>query len=473
MEEKEKIILGLNVPLFCASLFVLFVGAPLIGLYGIWGFIIPKIPFPQHLKVLHAHLSWWSIVILVASLIAPPLSLKKWFKKIIIFISFVLPILYPLFINLHYQTQNPYVLDLGKFGVYYLTIFGFLGFLIEILFFGLMFILLFIASDLKIPIFTQQEISKDKYELLSEITISKKTIFVSTIFLLLSVITGIYILSQFVLQHRAISPAALVQLHTHIGFFAIGMLMIVITLSVVGANERIINLAHNLGIVSLSMTFLGLLAFIYLKLPSIVWVIPSMLYYILLIIGLLSLLGKFGLREFSGPQNYIRIALIVIWSALLIFVLAGPYLALRYDTSPDLTVTYKQKDGGLEGKHIGPYPSPEEWQGTAPVVRTPRGIENFHLSPGSWSHVAIFWLIVLFLFGEKMLSQIRIPNFIFFLATTIPLAPILNAMGRIGAWLGPAVGGGALYLGGHPLKVINIISLFIVSVLWLMQMKKE
>lgn len=473
MGDEKTIAIGLSVPLLCAALVALFLGAPILGLTGVWGFLVQKIAFPNYLKVLHAHIAWWSVVMLISALIIPSISVKQWLKKCIVIGSFLVMPLYASLMILHYQVQDPYILNLGTLGSFYLTPFGFLGFLLEMAFFGSTLIIAFMAGGFSLPIFTEERHQPGKYELISETFIPRKTILLYAIFLFVAIILGLGILSQFTLQHKAISPAALVQFHTHVAFFAIGVLMTVIAMSIAGASKKAIDFAHGVGAGALAGTVLGFLAFIFLKFPSIVWVIPAMIYYAVLVIGWLSLWGKFGSKQFTGSQYYLRNALIFIWTALLIFSLAGPYLATRYDTSPDITVTYKQADGGIDGKHVGPYPSSEEWQGTAPNYGNPRGIENFHLSPGSWSHVAIFWLIILLLFGEKILSGLGIPNFIFFLATTIAMAPVLNSMGRIGAWIGPAVGPGALYLAGHPLKTINIVALFIVFVLWIRKQRKN
>lgn len=463
----------MSVPLFCASLVALFIGAPVIGLAGVWGFLVQKIPFPNYLKVIHAHTAWWSVVMLVSALFLPNIPIKKWFKRAVIAGSFLVVPLYSGLMILHYRIPDPYVLNLGAFGSFYLTVFGALSFLLEIIFFGATLIIALMAGGFSPPFLADENQRPGKYDLVSEILIPRKTVFLYAVFLFIAVVLGLAILSQFTLQHKAIFPAALVQFHTHIAFFAIGVLMTVMAMSAVGANKKAIDFTHNTGVVALTGTGLGFLAFIFLKFPSVAWIIPAMVYYAVLVLGWLSLWGKFGARHLAGPQYYIRNALIFIWASLLIFVLAGPYLASRYDVSPDLTVTYKQEGGGIGGKHVGPYPSPEKWQGTAPNPGNPRGIENFHLSPGSWSHVAIFWLLALFLFGEKILAALGAPNFIFFLATTIAMAPVLNAMGRIGAWIGPAVGPGALYLAGHPLKVINIIALFSVCALWLKKRKNS
>ena len=203
---------------------------------------------------------------------------------------------------------------------------------------------------------------------------------------------------------------------------------------------------------------IGFFAFIFFGAPSAAWAIPAAVYYGfgVLVMGLLAAWGKFGLVSRGPHFHFVRGAIVFVMASLFIFTMAGPYLALTYDRTPDVTVTYKQPGGGT---HVGPYPDPQNYPGTAPVAKTPRGIENFHLSPASWAHVAVFWLAALLIFGGEMLAALGVPNFIFLLAVTIAQAPLFNAIGRFGAWAGLPFGIGPLYLVGHPLKTLNILML--------------
>jgi hypothetical protein len=116
---------------------------------------------------------------------------------------------------------------------------------------------------------------------------------------------------------------------------------------------------------------------------------------------------------------------------------------------------------------VGPYPDVENYQGTAPVKHTPRGLENFHLSPGSWSHVAILWLLILLIFGREIFQTIKAPKLLFALGITIVQAPIINSIGRIGAWLDLPGGIGPLFLVAQPLKTLNILILIVITILFL------
>jgi len=458
----------LNLTLFLASLVALFLGAPILGLAGVWGFYVKGMPVPHFLKILHAHTAWWSLVLLLSSLIISSVNLKPFIKRIIIYSSFFIFPLYALFITLHY-TSNPSIINLGTFGRFFVTPYGFLAFLLEFLFFAQMLILIFLAGGLKISFLQQKEEVLGKDEIESDVYVPRKVFLVYGIFLFISVLAGLFILSNFTLQHKPVSPAALTQLHTHTGIFSVGFMMVMLAMSALGVNIEKLNFFFRFGTLSLLGTVIGLLIFILFKTHSIVWVLPSGLYFIFLIFGWLSLFGKFGLKVPSDNNyfHYLRWCLIVIWGALLIYTSAGAYLALRYDVSSDLTVTYKQQGGCIEGKHVGPYPDVENYQGTAPVKHNPRGLENFHLSPGSWSHVAILWLLILLIFGKEIFQTIKAPNLLFALGVTIVQAPIINSIGRIGAWLDLPGGIGPLFLVAQPLKTLNILSLIVITILFL------
>jgi hypothetical protein len=117
----------LNLTLFLASLVSLFLGAPVLGLTGVWGFYVKGISVPHFLKILHVHTAWWSLVLLISSLIISSVNLKTLIKRIIIYSSFFIFPLYALFITLHY-TSNASIINLGTFGKFFVTSYGFLAF---------------------------------------------------------------------------------------------------------------------------------------------------------------------------------------------------------------------------------------------------------------------------------------------------------------------------------------------------------
>jgi hypothetical protein len=471
----KEIKLGLSIPLFSASLVTILVGAPLLGLIGVWMFAQQGEPVPHFLKVAHAHVSWWSMALLIASLMMPALPLKRIVKRIIAVGAFFILPLYALFIALHYRSPADEI-SLPFVGELFVTPYGFVAGVLEIVFFAVILGLALMAAGINVPKFLRSADNKPaRYELISNISVPGKAFGAYAFFLSVAIIIGLCMLLFFTLAYEPIVPAALVQFHTHIGIFAIGFLMTLIVMRAVGVAFSKWRLTYNLGVVALTTTALGFLIFIVFNTHSIAWVLPAMLYFGVLVLGWLSLLGKFGLR--LPEDNYFhftRWALVVIWGFLLVFVLAGPHLAVRYSKTPDLTVTYKQLDGGIDGKHVGPYPDPKtEPLATAPVKGTPRGLENFHLSPGSWAHVAIFWLLILMLFGKRIFETIRAPTLLFALAVLVAQAPIINAIGRIGAWADLPGGAGPLLLVAHPLKTINILMLLIVMTVFMLKLRRQ
>jgi hypothetical protein len=158
---------------------------------------------------------------------------------------------------------------------------------------------------------------------------------------------------------------------------------------------------------------------------------------------------------------------------ILVLVAVGAYIGLVWDTTPNVTVTFKQPEGV---QYPGPYPA--KFLGTAPVKGTPRGLENAHLSPGSWSHVAAMWIITLILVATTVFNELlKKPGLLYMFLVTIPLAPAFNMAGRFLAWwpdlpAGAPGGIGALWYAGHPIKGFNIISLFILGLVLLYMLGK-
>lgn len=62
---EDTIRLGLNVPLFVASLISIAAGI-FFGMVGVWGYIVQKLVVPEWVKVGDAHDAWWSVPILIA-----------------------------------------------------------------------------------------------------------------------------------------------------------------------------------------------------------------------------------------------------------------------------------------------------------------------------------------------------------------------------------------------------------------------
>jgi len=73
--------------------------------------------------------------------------------------------------------------------------------------------------------------------------------------------------------------------------------------------------------------------------------------------------------------------------------------------------------------------------------------------------VALFWLLTLLLFGATIGRILGRPTLIFLVVTTIPLAPLFNAFGRIAAWANLPAGIGGMWFAAHPLKFFNVFIL--------------
>ncbi len=483
METQERShTLGLSVPLFCASLVAILLGAPILGLTGVWGYIVPGHIVPGYLKVLHAHAAWWSLIILINALLVPALPLKRCFKQWVIWSSFVTIPLYVTLMVIHYMVVDPFTLSLGVFGTYYLSLFGGLAFILELSFFATTALIAFLASGVSIPFLTTTNSSGDtsRMDILSDVAVPWNTIRVYITFLLLAIFLGIIILIQFAIQHRAVSPAGLVQFHTHIGFFSIGFLMAIMVVKSIGTSDVFVKLMEHFGKFSLAATTVGFVIFLLFQTHSLAWVVPAFIYFAYLVLGWLALFGIFGKRQNTEMHfDFVRGSLIFLWGFLFFFILMGPYIGLKYTTNSDVTVSYNQPNGGEFGNHVGPYPDPNAYPGTAPNKGTPRGLENFHLSPASWAHAGIFWLLIFLVFGGRLFRDIGKPNLVFLLAITTAQAPLFNAIGRFAAWADFAslpkfpTGPGPLFLIAHPLKALTIIILLTVTIVWMRKIKRS
>ncbi len=494
IELDGNIRLGLSIPLFIAAVLSLATGT-LVGMLGIWGASAWGRPVPEWEKVGHAHTAWWSILIMVASLLMPYASLRPMVKRLITLGTFIGPTLWIGMLATYYEIGGPKILlFLGEETVqtyYELPILGASASILEVLGFASLLLVGLSASGINIP-YLYHKPEPSRFDITSDVYVPRRIFLVPTLTISAGVFVGFAIAGLFKLTHTPIEPAALVQLHTHPAMMATSAMLILIAMSIFNVDSRIFRLAYNLMRISLPSILVGLLLFNMLALHSIVWVAPAGIYYILLLLSIptifmtgrrSSISGKgywHGGKEVSSPISSLdpstpqaitlasltRLPLVICLSILAILVATGAYIALTYDTSPYTTVTYKQPE---DSQYPGPYPS--EYIGTAPVKGTPRGLENAHLSPGSWFHVAIAWLIILTIFGYRLFGdRIGLLNLIAF---TIPMAPLFNTIGRYLAWLGIPNGIGALWFAGHPLKGFNIIVLFIIALTAMYAMARE
>jgi hypothetical protein len=88
--DRGTIRLGLNIPLFVASLISIGVGT-FTGMVGIWGYAAQRLTVPEWIKTGHAHASWWAVLILLAAVVVPSLPLASWFRKFLLAAAFICP----------------------------------------------------------------------------------------------------------------------------------------------------------------------------------------------------------------------------------------------------------------------------------------------------------------------------------------------------------------------------------------------
>lgn len=459
---KTTIRLGLNIPLFIASLISIGIGT-LTGMIGIWGYSAQGQIVPEWVKVGHAHLSWWSVPILIAAVIIPSLPLTSWFRKYLFITAYVCPAAW---------------LVLGQYAYYQLGI-GFAKYLMplfEILLFLALLGVALVASRIRIPLITTEaEPKPGRYDVISDVEVDRRIFLIPTLVATFGVIAGFVIAGIFKATGHPIKPAALVQLHDHLILISLSSVITLLALKILNVSESLFKTGIRIMEIALPLLVLGLLIFNFLGVNSLIWLIPAGIYYILPILAFLAAIGVLPKKP-MGELPYIsaiRVSLAFVYAMILVLVAQGAYISLVWDTNPDVTVTFKQPPGV---SYPGPYPT--VFNGTAPVKGAPRGLENAHLSPGSWSHVAAMWLITLALTGKTIfVEKLKRPGLLYMFLVTIPIAPAFNMAGRYLAWwpgLPPAAPGGigALWFAGHPLKGFNIISLFIIGIVLLYMMSR-
>jgi hypothetical protein len=452
--------LGLSLPMFLGSLIALFSGI-FPGILGVWLFAAWKIAVPEFIKVGHAHASWWSVLILLTAFFLPAVPLKPRVKKFVAFTGMVAVPFWMVTLAAYYVSKEARGVVAAlpprpgeEYSLEYL-VYGTGIFVIEVWFFATLALVLLAAMGVRFPRFSQAAPERSRLELLTEIEFPRRALWVPLLLGGLGLLVGWAMTLGFKARGLPIAPAALVQLHSHTFFFIVGYLMTLLAMRAVGVREQVFTLTYRLGLIGLPLLVAGWILFNLLRLHSLVHVVPAVLYFAVLLLGLAALWGRFGLRQTEELHfGFVRGALVFTWILMIALVSVGPVLALGWDTRADVTVTYAQPEGQ---PYPGPYPA--KYAGTAPVAKSPRGLENLHLSPGSWSHVALFWLLTLLLFGAPIGRILGRPTLIFLVVTTIPLAPLFNAFGRIAAWANLPAGIGGMWFAAHPLKFFNVFML--------------
>lgn len=446
--------LGLDVPLFIASLVSMGFGT-LSGEFGVWRYLAWKRAAPYWIKVGHSHLTWWSILLVLAALLLPGLALMAWAKTAIVILAFAFPVVWLWAMYSYYQNGAPLISKV-------------LMPVMEAVGFGSLLIVFVTASGVQPPLVsTPAPAILSGLEILSPISVPSEIFFIPSLVAVVGIAAAwvIAFLFDLATPHKPIRPAALVQVHNHTAMIAGSAVIMLMILSVMGVSETVFQVGYLLMAISLPLLTLGLLVFVFLGTRSIVWIAPTGIFYALVVLTFLAVAGVFptnplagGFAAFDG-FTALRVGLAVALALILITSALGPYIGLKWDKSPDITVTYTQPEGR---PYPGPYP--EEYIGTQPVAGTPRGLENAHLSPTSWLHAASSWLLTLILVGNTIFgSVLHMPTLVYLFAVTIPIAPLFNFNGRILAWRNIPYGIGSLYFAGHPIKGFNLVSLFAVA----------
>ena len=187
------------------------------------------------------------------------------------------------------------------------SFYGFIIFCIEAWFFGVLAIVFLSAFGLKIPFLCEEKTGISSFELSSDIEIPRKVLWVPLALTPFGLIIGWLITTLFKMRGLPIYPAALVQLHTHVFFFAVGYILVLFALKAVGARDEAFNFVYKLGSFAAISATAGFLIFSRFPVHSVVLVVLSVPYFIMLICGVWGLLGKFGLRQKKEAHfNYLR-----------------------------------------------------------------------------------------------------------------------------------------------------------------------
>ncbi len=453
--------LGLDVPLFIAATVAVGFGT-LSGEVGIWRYLAWKKAVPYWIKVGHAHLTWWTAVLMLASILLPGLGVAAWAKSAIVVVSFVFPLAWLAAMYAYYEKGGSLASTLSMP-------------ILEALGFGSLLMVFLSASGLQIPLVSAAGPPQlSRWEWLSGVSVPNQIFLVPTMVASLGVAVAWVIAYRFYTTspHKPIRPAALVQLHNHTAMLAVSAVLMLVILSIMGVGDAVFNAGYVLAAVSLPLLVLGLVAFVVFRVRSAVWIAPTVLFYVLVLLAFLATVGvvptdpaSTGIAAYDGFMA-LRVSLAVALAMILVTASLGPYIGLKWDVSPDTTVTYSQPEGV---PYPGPYPA--KYEGTQPVGGTPRGLENAHLSPGSWLHIVVTWLLALMLAGDFVfVSLLHMPALVYLFAITVPMAPVFNFNGRILAWREVPYGIGSLYFAAHPIKGFNILSLFAVGVAALLVM---
>ncbi|MCH7944909.1 MAG: hypothetical protein IIC73_02685, partial [Armatimonadetes bacterium] len=354
--------LGLSLPMLLGSLIALLVGI-FPGILGVWLFQAWGIAVPEFIKVGHAHAAWWSVLILLAAFFLPAVPLKPRVKRFVAFTAITAVPFWMVTLAAYYISKKARgvlaVLPTNpgeEYNLEYL-VYGTGIFVVEVWLFATLALVFLSAMGVRIGRLSQEAPTRSRWELLTTIEFPRRALWVPLLLGGLGLLVGWVMILGFIARGLPIAPAALVQLHSHIFFFIVGYLMTLLAMRAVGVREQVFTLTYRLGLIGLPLLVAGWILFNALQLHSLVHVVPAMLHFAVLLLGLGALCGRFGRRQTEAPHfGFVRGTLIFTWTLMILLVAVGPVLALTWGTHPDVTVTYKQPEGQ---PYPGSYPDSE------------------------------------------------------------------------------------------------------------------
>lgn len=381
-----------------------------VGLIGIWGYVVAKLPVPTVVRVVHAHLNWWAVIAYVAALALPFLMEERWRRRITL-LYLVAALIWLTGMVGFYTTASIWVGGLATIAEYALG-----ASLVIIIYWTVKHREGLVGPFLKI-------------HLLAALSV-----------LLVGVAIGLYVILTYKLANpffylSTSNLRAIPTTHDHLAMIPVGSLVYVATLAMIGTSVDLIRRFSKLFTIAIVLYPVLLAAWLLGGSRYIPAVAEATFYAGLVgVIVLVALsLGRKGPIDLSLKSvfTYLLIlnAILVGASAYLVIVKVAPFNAWTYGWFP--------KD---------------------PDFTFFRNIENLHLSPGSWTFTKMAVLLGIILLPISTSSKL-------FLGVLGALAPTFNAVGRYTAAIGyPAVGPGALIMAGHPIFVLFQLSAIIAVV---------
>ncbi len=389
----------------------------IIGLIGVWGFVVHKAAVPSLIRTTHAHINWWGIIAMLAAIGLPVLTKSTFLgspertRRILAIAFFVATFIWLGGMVAIYTTGSIY---LGAFAS-----------IAEVIFVILILLIVYWIIKEKSAWFA----AWPRFYVLGGLAI-----------LFISVLLGLAIIAQYKVEnpHFYLSTSqlrALPTTHVHLAILPMASLVYLAIASMIA------NVPQN-TVKKISMIFLVALAlypFLFLAWhlggSRYIPMISEAIFYI----GALSVFVMviLSLRKQGPVDSKIKPFYVYLLALNLFLVGVGAYLAIS-KVAPFSAYTY------------GWYPKDTDWVYW-------RNIENLHFSPGSWTFSKMAALLGIVLLPLSLPTKM-------YLATLAALAPTFNAIGRYTAAIGfPPGGPGALILAAHPIFVLFQLSAIIAA----------